>query len=68
MLDTWDYNDKDALDWARGLSRTIEMPHSLFTEILELAGKAAETAFLDQATDPKEIAKALARVLEEIAR
>ncbi len=32
MLDTWDYNDKDALDWARGLSRTIEMPHSLFTE------------------------------------
>jgi hypothetical protein len=36
------------------------------TDILELAGKAAESAFLDQAVDPREIAGALARVLEEV--
>ncbi len=36
------------------------------SDIIELAGKAAETAFLDQKTDPREIASALARVVEEV--
>ncbi|HTU02466.1 MAG TPA: hypothetical protein VMG58_11645, partial [Candidatus Sulfotelmatobacter sp.] len=35
-------------------------------EILELAGKAAEKAFLDPATDPRAIAAALSRALEEV--
>jgi HEAT repeats len=55
----------DVLLHCAQVERAFSAPPS-GTEILELAGKAAETAFLDQATDPKEIAKALARVLEEV--
>lgn len=55
----------DVLLHCAQVERAFSAPPS-GTEILELAGKAAETAFLDQATDPKEIAKVLARVLEEV--
>jgi hypothetical protein len=55
----------DVLLHCAQVERAFSAPPS-GTEILELAAKAAETAFLDQATDPKEIAGALARVLEEV--
>jgi hypothetical protein len=55
----------DVLLHCAQVERAFSAPPS-GTEIIELAGKAAETAFLDQAADPREIANALARVLEDV--